>query len=473
MEISFHGAAGGTVTGSCHLVQVAGKRILIDCGLFQGGRALAEENANDFGFDPRAIDFLLLTHAHLDHCGRIPLLVKRGFRGEIITTAATRDLAKLVLIDSAGLQVEDAKHHARHLRPGQPAPEPLYDVPDVLDAMEQFGRAAWYLQPIEVCPGVRATFGNAAHILGSAWILLELEEGGTKRRVVFSGDLGDREKPLLLPLSQAPACDVVVMESTYGDRDHKPLGPSVEELKHVLQKTLARGGNVVIPTFALERAQDLLYYMREMVDAGDVPNHMPVYLDSPMAISATGVFRRHPESFRSEIREMLDHGRDPFLLPGLRFTRDTAESRAINDVHGGAVIMAGSGMATGGRILHHLQRNLPNRQSSIVFVGYAADGTVARRIIDGARHVHLFGEDVPVAAEIHTIGGFSAHADHTGLLAWHAGSGQPACTFLVHGEEGSASVLAADLAQRGLRAVQPAMHQSYRLEGEIAAVGGA
>ncbi len=471
MEISFHGAAGGTVTGSCHLVEVAGKRILIDCGLFQGGRALAEENADNFGFEPRTIDFLLLTHAHLDHCGRIPLLAKKGFRGEIITTAATRDLTRLVLIDSAGLQVEDARHHAHHLRPGQAAPEPLYDVPDVLDAMDLFGRSAWYLQPIEICPGVRATFGNAAHILGSAWILLELEENGTKRRILFSGDLGDREKPLLLPLTQAPACDVVVMESTYGDRDHKPLGPSIEELRHVIQKTLARDGNVVIPTFALERAQDLLYYMREMADAGDLPPHMPVYLDSPMAISATGVFRRHPESFRNEIREMLGEGKDPFMLPGLRFTRDTAESRAINDVHGGAVIMAGSGMATGGRILHHLQRNLPNLRTSIIFVGYAADGTVARRIIDGAKHVRLLGEDVPVAAEIYTIGGFSAHADHTELLEWHAGSGKPACTFLVHGEEGSARVLTADLAQRGLRAIQPAMHQSYRLDGEIVAVG--
>lgn len=471
MEISFHGAAGGTVTGSCHLVQVAGKRILIDCGLFQGGRALAEENADNFGFEPRTIDFLLLTHAHLDHCGRIPLLAKKGFRGEIITTAATRDLTRLVLIDSAGLQVEDARHHAHHLRPGQAAPEPLYDVPDVLDAMDLFGRSAWYLQPIEICPGVRATFGNAAHILGSAWILLELEEDGTKRRILFSGDLGDREKPLLLPLTQAPACDVVVMESTYGDRNHKPLGPSIEELRHVIQKTLARGGNVVIPTFALERAQDLLYYMREMADAGDVPPHLPVYLDSPMAISATGVFRRHPESFRDEIREMLGEGKDPFTLPGLRFTRDTAESRAINDVHGGAIIMAGSGMATGGRILHHLQRSLPNLRSSIIFVGYAADGTVARRIIDGAKHVRLLGEDVPVAAEIYTIGGFSAHADHTELLEWHAGSGKPACTFLVHGEEGSARVLTADLAQRGLRAIQPAMHQSYRIDGEIVAAG--
>lgn len=471
MEISFHGAAGGNVTGSCHLVWVAGKKILIDCGMLQGNRAMAEENANHFGFDPRMVDYLLLTHAHLDHCGRIPLLTKQGFRGEIITTAATRDLVKLVLIDAAGLQIEDAKHHARHLRPGQAAPEPLYDVPDVLDAMEQFGRSAWYLQPIEVCPGVRATFGNAAHILGSAWILLELEEGGTKRRVVFSGDLGDREKPLLLPLTEAPECDVVVMESTYGDRNHKPLGPSVEELKQVLQKTLARGGNVVIPTFALERAQDLLYYMRAMVEADEVPAHMPVYLDSPMAISATGIFRRHPESFRSEIRAMLGQGKDPFMLPGLRFTRDPAESRAINDVHGGAVIMAGSGMATGGRILHHLQRNLPNPKASIVFVGYAAEDTGARRIIDGAKHVHLYGEDVPVAAEIHTIGGFSAHADHDELLAWHAGSGNPACTFLVHGEKGAAKVLEAELAQRGLRALQPAMHQSYRLDGEIVAVG--
>ncbi len=463
MEISFHGAAGG-VTGSCHLVQALGKRILIDCGLFQGSRDMEEENANDFGFDPRSIDMLLLTHAHLDHCGRIPLLVRHGFRGEIVTTSATRDLAKLVLMDAASLQVENAKRKARrHLRRGEPIPAPLYDVPDVFDTMDRFGRVARYNSPVALSTGIRATFGNAGHILGSAWVLLEVEEQGAQRRLLFSGDMGNRDKPILNPPSPAPQADYVVMESTYGDRAHKPLAPSVEELKQAILDTLERGGNVVIPTFALERAQDLLYFLRELEERRELPRYLSVFLDSPMAISATEIFRRHPEFFNPETRHLFEDDKDPFTVPGLHFTRDTAESMTINHIRGGAVIMAGSGMATGGRVLHHFKYNLWRKECSVVFVGYAAVGTLARRIIDGQKEVRIFGDEVRVAARIYTIGGFSAHADQAELLEWYRSSGTPAMTFLVHGEDDGREALAKVLRERGLRVEQPTLHASYTI----------
>jgi len=463
MEVSFHGAAGN-VTGSCHLVLAGGKRILIDCGFFQGAHDLEEENADNFGFDPGEIDMLLLTHAHLDHCGRIPLLMKRGFRGEILTTSATRDLAKLVLMDSASLQVEDSKRQARHRqRRGEAAAGPLYDVPDVLDAMDHFGRVAQYQQPIELAPGIRATFGDAGHILGSAWVLLEVEEGGKTQGIVFSGDLGNQGKPIINGPAPAPQADYVVMESTYGDRQHKPLALSVEELKTAILTTLERGGNVVIPTFALERAQDLLYFLRQLIEQRELPRHLNVFLDSPMAISATQIFRRHPEFFNPETHHLFADGKDPFALPGLHMVRDTAESIAINSIRGGAVIMAGSGMATGGRVLHHLRQNLWRKESSVIFVGYAAEGTLARLIIEGRKEVHIFGEAVRVAAQVYTIGGFSAHADQAELLQWHQGSGSPAITFLVHGEDGARERLAKTLQERGLRVEQPTIHAHYTL----------
>ena len=461
MKISFHGADQG-VTGSCHLVECAGKRVLIDCGLYQGGRELDEENAEPFGFDPRAIDFLLLTHAHLDHCGRIPLLTERGFRGEIITTAATRELARLVMLDAAHLHEEEAEHRRRHHPPRRAAGNaaPLYTTLDALNSFDRFGRTAAYGQPLELAPGVRATFVDAGHILGSASIFLELEEHDERRTVAFSGDLGNAGRPLLRAPVPPPACDVVVMETTYGDRRHKPIQPSVEELYAAISDTFGRGGNVVIPTFALERAQEILYYLQQGVTDGRLPRSMQVFLDSPMAISATRIFDRHPECYGAEIRELFREGHDPFSLAGLHFTRTAEQSMAINRLAGGAVIMAGSGMCTGGRVRHHLRHNLWRREASVVFVGYDGRGTLARRIIDGARQVHLFGDEVPVHATIHTINGFSAHADQPELLAWH-GAVRPARTFLVHGEAEVMREFAALLTDT--RTEIPALHQAFDL----------
>jgi metallo-beta-lactamase family protein len=435
MKLSFHGADRG-VTGSCHLVECAGRRILIDCGMYQGGRELNEENAEPFGFDPESVDIVLLTHAHLDHCGRLPLLAKRGFHGEVITTSASRELARLVMLDAAHLQEEDAHYLARkNERKGshQTSAPPLYTTLDALNSLDYFGRVAGYGQPLELAPGLRATFLDAGHILGSASILLELQERNNRHRLLFSGDLGNAGRPLLRPPIPAPA-DVVIMETTYGDRRHKSLPSSVDELFQTVTQTFQRGGNVIIPTFALERAQELLFFLREGLEQGRLPMSPAVFLDSPMAISATQIFERHPECYNTETKKLFQDGRDPFRLPNLTFTRETADSKAISSISSGAIIMAGSGMCTGGRVRHHLRNNLDRAEASIVFVGYAAQGTLARLIIDGAKRVRLFGEEIPVRANIYTIGGFSAHADQTELLEWHSRTHADR-TILVHGDE--------------------------------------
>ena len=458
MEISFHGAAGG-VTGSCHLITCAGKRILVDCGMFQGGHELREENAQPFGFDPRKIDILLLTHAHLDHCGRIPLLVKQGFRGEIICTAATRDLARLVLLDSAHLHEEEARRHWRH--GNYKNDKPLYDTMDTFDSFDRFGRNAVYDKPIHLGHGITATFVDAGHILGSASILLELEEHGRSRRVLFSGDIGPSERPLLSGNEPPSDIDIVVMETTYGDRDHRSLTESVNEFYEAIRDTQTRGGNVIIPTFALERAQELLFFLREGMDRNEIPASLQVFLDSPMAISATQIFKRHPDAMRTDITRMLNSGQDPFQLPDLHFVRDTAASIAINQIRSGSIIMAGSGMCTGGRVRHHLRHNLAHSDCSIIFVGFAAEGTLAREIIDGARSVRLFGRNVPVHAQIHTINGFSAHAGRSELLAWHHRTGTPEITFLVHGEPEEKESFGHAL--KNTHVEMPKLHQSYAI----------
>lgn len=462
MRITFHGAARN-VTGSCFLIDCGGKRLLIDCGLYQGNRDLDEENRNGFGFDPASIDYLLLTHGHLDHCGRIPLLNRQGFRGTILTTAASRELARLVLLDSARIQEEEARYRnykASKRRNRGEAIEPLYNTLDALNSLDAFVDVASFEEPHDICPGIRATFYEAGHILGSACILLELEEKGRQRRVLFSGDLGYDGRAILPDPAPPPHVDTVVMESTYGDRLHKSLTPSIEELYQAINITIARGGNVLIPSFALERTQELLYYLREGIEQQRLPRHLRVYLDSPMAISATQIFRRHRECFDEETWAVISAGRDPFELPGLEIIRDAAESMALKHVSG-AVIIAGSGMCTGGRIRHHLRHNLWRAETSVVFVGYAAGGTLARQIIDGAETVRVFQEEVEVNAEIYTIGGFSAHADQRELLNWHGRTGTPERTFLVHGEEKAMQVLATHL--KTTRVEMPRLHESFEL----------
>ncbi len=464
MKLEFHGA-DQNVTGSCHLFEAAGKKILIDCGLYQGGRDMDEENSKPFGFEPASIDYLLLTHAHLDHCGRIPLLVKRGFTGEIITTAATCELTRLVLLDSASLQESEARYKSKKAsRHGKKKDEiePLYNTVDVLNCFGFFGRTAIYNQPLTINSGIQVTFIDAGHILGSASIMLEVEDKERLRKILFSGDLGYSNRAIIKDPSTPPHVDIVVMETTYGDRLHKTLEPTLEEFYQTISSTIAKGGNIIIPSFALERAQELLYYLREGIENGQLPHHLPVFLDSPMAISATQIFQRHPECFDKETCEVFKSDIDPFMFQGVRFTRETAESMAINNVAGGAVIIAGSGMCTGGRIKHHLKHNLWGRNNTIIFVGYAAYGTLARRIVDGAKQVKIFGEEIPVKATILTIGGFSAHADQAELLVWHQQTGHPKTTFLVHGDKEVMPKFAKKL--QNTRVEIPTLHQSYPLE---------
>ncbi|MDX9720356.1 MAG: MBL fold metallo-hydrolase [Myxococcota bacterium] len=489
MQLSFHGAAQG-VTGSCHLLEMCGKRILIDCGMFQGEREMIAENAKSMGFDPALIDVVVLTHAHLDHCGRLPLLTKWGFRGPIFATSATRALAKVVLLDSAHMQEEDARRsnrrasqrnarqsqrqelegagqapnrqgHSEHRQARQEL-EPLYSVVDALDAIELFRRRPiHYGQRFELAPDLTLEFIDAGHILGSASVVIEGKERGKTRRLVFSGDIGSSSRPIVNDPTPPPEADVIVMETTYGDRDHRGFEDSVEELYAAVGEALERGGNVLIPTFALERAQELLVAFRLGIEQGKLPRHLDIALDSPMAISATEIYARHPEFFDVQSTELARRYGDPFSLPGLRFTRDGQQSRELNSVHHGLVVLAGSGMCTGGRIMHHLRHNLWREESTVILVSYAAPGTVARKLIDGHDRVELMGRWVDVRAKVKTINGFSAHAGRSELLQWRRAAGKNGVTYLVHGEDRVTQSFAEALRSEGYAVVDPEMHESY------------
>ncbi|TAN03872.1 MAG: MBL fold metallo-hydrolase [Rhodanobacteraceae bacterium] len=442
MDIVFHGAAG-EVTGSCHLVEVADKRVLLDCGMVQGDRDADARNAADFPFDPKTIDVLVLSHAHIDHTGRVPLLVKRGFTGPIFTHPATIDLVTIMLADCANIAMIDAEHDNRHLQPGQKPSVPLYTQDDV-DAATKLMRPVEYAAPMEILPGVRVTLRDAGHILGSATVEISADEQGATRKLLFTGDLGPRNSPILCDPSTVAAADLVVMESTYGDRLHKSREDTVAELASIFAAAHKDGGNVVIPAFAVGRTQEILYYFAEHFDAWGL-GAFKLFLDSPMGIRVTEAYDRHEDLFDVEAKKLWATRPHPLRLPNLTRTLDGEASRAINAIHGHAVILAGSGMCTGGRIRHHLRYNLANPAAHIVFVGYQANGTLGRILVNGAKHVRLFGDDIPVRAHVHTVGGLSAHADQSGLSAWYGqiAGHPPVC--LVHGEEPGRSKLADEL----------------------------
>lgn len=448
MRISFHGAAGG-VTGSCSLVETSRGRVLVDCGLFQGMHE--PDNSLPFGFDPRDIDAVVLTHAHLDHCGRLPMLVRDGFRGRIHATAPTRELTRLVLLDSAGIMRGDARRAERR---GGRKERPLYDELDVMDALDHFAPRMEYDQPREIIPGAELTLLDAGHILGSACAFLTADG----KRLAFTGDLGNTGKPLVRDPTRPPPADVAIVESTYGDRDHRPFDESVRELYDAVTVTIERGGNVVIPSFAIERAQDLLYVLGQGLRDKNVPERLHVYLDSPMAISATRLFGRYSEHLDAEARRAFGRGEDPTSFGGLDLTFGPGASRAIAKHKRGAVIIAGSGMCTGGRVLKHLSRELPRKESSIIFVSFAPGGTLARRIIDGEKDLRVMGRPVKLSAQRFTINGFSAHAGQSELLAWHRATGAPR-TFLVHGEEGPREALAGKISASKVE--RPLRHEAY------------
>jgi metallo-beta-lactamase family protein len=453
MDIVFHGAAG-EVTGSCHLLEAAGKRVLLDCGMVQGDRTADTRNAADFPFDPASIDALVLSHAHIDHTGRVPLLVKRGFAGPIFTHPATIDLAAIMLADAANIAAMDAERDNRHLQPGQQSFVPLYAQDDV-DAATKLMRPVEYGAPTEIVPGVRLTLRDAGHILGSATVEIDATENGTSRKLVFSGDLGPDRTPILRDPAPVPAADLVVMESTYGDRLHKSQQDTIAELASIFAAAHRDGGNVVIPAFAVGRTQELLYFFAGHFDAWNL-GAFKLFLDSPMAIRVTAAYDRHENLFDVEARKLWATRPQPLRLPNLTLAEDGAASRAINAVHDHAVIIAGSGMCNGGRIRHHLRHNLANPSAHVVFVGYQAAGTLGRLLVQGAKRVRLFGEDIPVRAQMHTVGGLSAHADQAGLSAWYGkiAGHPPVC--LVHGEDPGRSRLAGELKSRwGSRVTLP------------------
>jgi metallo-beta-lactamase family protein len=462
VTLSFHGGVD-TVTGSCHLLSADGLNILIDCGMFQGEPRFENKNYDDFGFEPPSIDWLLLTHGHLDHCGRIPLLVKKGFKGKILCTAATYDIARLILLDTAKIQEEDFEYGKR-LKPGggQTQHEPLYTTQDVFDALQYFHPADGYGKPIRLNGNITAILKDAGHIFGSAFIELDIKNYG---RIVFSGDLGNRNKPIIKDPSFPDAADAAVIETTYADRNHKGIEESVEELRQAITWTFRRGGNVLIPAFAVERAQDILYYLREFREQEDIPP-CTVYLDSPMAITVADIIRENPAYYDKETARMLLEEKDPFSFPGLKLTKTPEESKKINFVRSNAVIIAGSGMCTGGRIRHHLTHNIWREESSVVFLGYQAEGTLGRKIVDGEKTVRIFDETYKVHAKVYTIGGFSAHADRDILIEWLSHNKGLKQVFLVHGERENLFSFEETLRERKVaeRVSVPHMHESFILK---------
>jgi len=428
--------AAEVVTGSCHLLELeSGKRILVDCGMFQGGEE--DRNYDAFGFNPAEIDFLLLTHAHLDHCGRIPKLVKEGFSKTFVATQATIDLAEVIMLDSAKIMQEDYEtRFKKALRRGseREVKPPLYGEDDVRDALTLTRIMPEYDEPFELCKGVRVTYRNAGHILGSAFIEIAYEEEGRSKTIVFSGDIGNDNNMVMPDLAPCPSADYLYVESTYGDRDHQNALQSTEEFKQVIINTLMDWGNVIIPSFAVERTQEILCILKEMYEKDELPQ-CKVFVDSPMAIRATEVYNRHSDMLSEKCRKIKARDGSVFDFPLLTYTPDVGESKAINQVDSRAIIIAGSGMCTGGRVLHHFKHRLWNRKNALIFVGYQAVGTLGRLIVDGRRWVKIYHEDIRIEASVYTINGFSAHADQSGILAWIKGIKGLQRIFLIHGEE--------------------------------------
>ncbi len=445
MRIEFHGAAGGEVTGSCHLLEVGGKRVLLDCGMVQGGRDSDARNLEPFAFDPATIDALVLSHAHIDHIGRVPLLVKRGFAGPIFAQAATCDLLPIMLLDSASLAEQNAERANRNHAPGEPELQPIYTRDDVAAAQKRL-RPLPYGSSTEILPGVHVRLHDAGHILGSSIIEIGASDP-TPGTLVFSGDIGMKGTPILRDPEAPPAADLILMESTYGDRNHKDRAATVAELGEIFAKAHADGGNVVIPAFAVGRSQELLYWIAENFDAWNMAP-WKIFLDSPMAAKVMAVYDRHEELFDADAAKVWRGRIKPFALPNLHISESVDDSKAINTIRSGAIIIAGSGMANGGRVRHHLANNLANPKSHVIFVGYQADGTLGRLLVNGVKHVRLFGNDIPASAQIHTVGGLSAHADQQSLLDWYGSGPTHPPVVLVHGENPAREVLAAELEKR-------------------------
>ncbi len=463
MKLTFFGAARA-VTGSCHCLEVNGKKILVDCGL-QQGRDEFDDNALDFA--PGYIDYVIVTHAHIDHSGRIPMLVKQGFRGKIITTRLTAKLLSIMLRDSAHIQESDAQYkNQKGKRAGRPEVEPLYTVADA-EAALSYVQTYEYGEEFELCEGIRARFTDAGHLLGSACVELWLTEGDETRKIVFSGDLGNVDQPIIRDPQPMSGADYVVMESTYGDRSHEAPESYTEALAQIIDETFARGGNVIIPAFAVGRTQELLYFIREMKERGLVKSapDFTVCVDSPLAEEATRIFSGNLHGYLDEDAiAVLQGGSNLFTFPGLRLVESVDESKQLNLDKSSKVIISASGMCDAGRIRHHLKHNLWRPESSIVFVGFQAEGSLGRRLLEGASSVKLFGEEIAVKAHIYNFKGLSSHADREHLIAW-AEMFQPGVkqVFVVHGEDSVTELFAGTLNERGIPAHAPLYEEVYDL----------
>lgn len=466
MQITFLGAAG-EVTGSCFLVETATTSFVVDCGMFQGGRDAAQRNRRPFGFDPSALDFVLLTHAHIDHSGLLPKLTRAGFRGAIHTTAASADLLQVMLPDSAHIQeteAQRARRGAARSRDDHAAATPLYTLRDADACLRQL-QPHGYGRELQPHADARCRFRDAGHILGSAILEVWVSEGERTTKLVFSGDLGQPGRAILRDPTPIAEADILFVESTYGDRLHKDLAATQDELVAVVERTLARG-NVIVPAFAVGRTQEVLYHLHRLSHEGRLRN-LRIFVDSPMAAAATRITQRHLDLF-DENATRLAHwhalGRD---VPHLVFTASVEESIALNQIRSGAIIISASGMCTAGRIRHHLRHNLGRPECSVLITGFQAQGTLGRRLVDGASQVRIFGEEIPVHAAIHTVGGLSAHADRKALLEWTAGFARPpAQTFVVHGEATAAQALASGLRARpGWNVSVPAAGQQVQWHG--------
>jgi metallo-beta-lactamase family protein len=459
MKLTFHGAAG-MVTGSCYLLEAAGEKILIDCGMFQGSKEITRLNYEPFGFDPKAVSYVLLTHAHIDHSGLIPKLAKWGFRGTILATPPTTDLAKIMLEDSALVSQDDTAHeNKRRLRAGLPPRKPLYEPEDVKTACQLFRRLD-YDKPCALTDNLAVTFRNAGHILGSSIIELSVKEGGKTTRLAFSGDLGQGDTPLLDSPATVEDADFVLVESTYGNRSHGETGLREQLLSKEVQDAFKKGGMLMIPSFAMERTQELLYYLHRLDSGKAFPNEL-VFLDSPLAIKATKIFNSHLGYFSPALKKEF---KAPFSFGKLKFLETSGESRSMNDYAKPCIIIAGSGMCTSGRIRYHLKYHLWNPQNTLLFVGYQAEGTLGRVILEGAKMVKMMGLEVAVKARVNRIESFSSHADSDGLVKWVAGfRKKPKKVFIVHGEEAASRALEANLRRAGFATHVPRLGESVEL----------
>ena len=462
MRLTFLGAAH-EVTGSCYLVETERVKFLVDCGMFQGGRIAERRNGMPFHFAPRDIAFVLLTHAHIDHSGLLPKLAAEGFCGQIYTTAATADLIGVLLPDSAHIQEMEAERAQRHQHTRRREDtQPVYTTQQALACLEQVAPQQYDVE-LSPHPAVRCIFREAGHILGSALIEVWLEEDGKRTKLVFSGDLGQPGRPILRDTATIRETDLLLVESTYGDRLHKDMASTIEEFVHAVNDTLHRKkGNVIIPAFAVGRTQEILYLFNDLTRQGRFRN-LNIYVDSPMATEATNITMHHMELFDQEAKDLEAWRAKHLNQIKLTFTAGVLESMALNEIRSGAVIISASGMCDAGRIKHHLRHNLGRRENTILITGFQAQGSLGRRLVDGAKTVRIFGEEIPVRAEIYTIGGLSAHADQAALLHWlrqfqHA----PRHTFVVHGEHGAAETLKEHIEKMGWPVTLPALGEVFR-----------